>query len=379
MLRLQAERLAVTENGEMVFDYTGELGSEAVSKVLLVGVLRNRLDQLERLFESAGVTVLAVTSSALALARGARNADQNQPMLLLGRAGAEVVWRHQGTPKMLRHVSVMAVNGHGPVSIGPVGSELGRSMTLSRANGVPTRELLLWDGIGLSDDQLVELSERSGLQVRPSDALQVLGLEAEPDAKQTADREAFAPALSLALAGADRDLLPLDFRRSRLTPAPKRRLSRGTTYAILAAAILLAAIAGMYVVVERRQTEYDKISGELNSMQGTLKTANAMLDRVNYGRGFFETRPPYLDVMVELTRAFPRNDPIYVTSVTLRDNHKGQLQGKAPREKMARDLLDQIKKNPKFTDVKLQNLRETGGKTNDFTFSINFTYTAPRE
>jgi hypothetical protein len=212
--------------------------------------------------------------------------------------------------------------------------------------------------------------------VRPSDALEVLGLEAEPDAKPAADREAFAPALSLALAGADRELLPLDFRKSRLTPAPKRRLSKGTTYAIMGAAVLLAAIVGMYVVVERRQSEYDKVTKDLNSIQGTLKTANAMIDRVNYGRSFFETRPPYLDVMLELTKAFPRNDPIYVTSLTLHDTRKGTIQGKAPREKMFLDLLDQIKKNPKFTDVKFKSLRETGGKTNDFSWTIDFTYAA---
>ena len=84
--------------------------------------------------------------------------------------------------------------------------------------------------------------------------------------------------------------------------------------------------------------------------------------------------------MVELTRAFPRNDPIYVTNLTLHDR-KVTIQGKAPREKNFLDLLEQIKRNPKFTDVKFKSLRETGGKTNDFSWTIEFTYTytAPAE
>ena len=46
-----------------------------------------------------------------------------------------MVWRHDGTPRMLRHVSVLAVNGHGPVTLNSLGSELGRTLALTRGTG----------------------------------------------------------------------------------------------------------------------------------------------------------------------------------------------------------------------------------------------------
>jgi hypothetical protein len=210
--------------------------------------------------------------------------------------------------------------------------------------------------------------------VRPSAALEVLGLEAEPDVKPVADREAFAPALSLAVAGADRALLPLDFRRSRLTPVPKRKFTRGGTYAMIGAAALLLAVIGLYVMVEKRQAEFDALTQELKGMSESVKSARATVDKVNYGRGFFDTRPPYLEVLRELTMTFRNDEQIYVTNLNLRDNRKGTIQGKAARDKIVRDLLDRMKKNPSFGDVRMQEIRETGGKTNEFSFTITFTY-----
>src|SRR5438477_10424922 len=61
-LRLQAERLAVAEHGEVVFDFAGRANPMAASKVLLVGMLRQRMDKVERMLDAAGLTVLAVTS-----------------------------------------------------------------------------------------------------------------------------------------------------------------------------------------------------------------------------------------------------------------------------------------------------------------------------
>src|SRR5258706_2501396 len=124
MLRLQAERLVVSESGEMVFDYAGRSDSTRANKVLLVGVKRQRLEQIEDLLDAAGISVVAITSAALTLAGGTGNIDKDVPMLLLGRQGAEMVWRHDGAPRMLRHVSVLAVNGHGPVTLNSLGSEL---------------------------------------------------------------------------------------------------------------------------------------------------------------------------------------------------------------------------------------------------------------
>jgi hypothetical protein len=394
VLRLQAERLSVSESGEMVFDYAGSIDTSRANKVLLVGVPRKRLDQVDQLCAAAGVTAASVTSSGLTLARAANGgADKpaaggengDVPMLLLSRQGGEIVWGHGGAPRALRHVAGVAVNGHGPVSVAPLGSELSRTLAFTRANGA-SRDMLLWDGIGLEPDQLSELSDRSGLRVRSADPMSVLGLapgNAGPKvAADPATGQSIAPALSLALAAADRRRLPVDFKRSRLAPPPKRRLSRGATWSIVGGAVLLLGTIALYVDVERRQSELDQTNAQVKAMAPEVKTARELAARVTYAGGFFgKTRPPYLDCLKELSeRAFRDADAraIWATSFTLHANRKGQLQGKAVNEKSIRDLVDRIKLNRQFADVTGE-WRDAGGKTREFTYTItfNYTYVAP--
>ena len=406
MLRLQAERLGVSDSGEMVFDYAGRISADEPNKVLLVGLLRQRLDQIEKVIESAGLTVGAVTSSALTLAQGAARgagADQGLPMLLLGRQGAEVVWRHEGMPRMLRHLAVFAVNGHGPVTLGPLGSELGRAMALTRSNGSgAAREMLLWDGIGLSEDQLNELAERSGVRVHPSDTMTMLGLESsngsvavgDPAATagtQTAEAlaQTFAPALALAAAAADRQLLPLDFTRSRLTVRRSRRLGQRTTWMILGASLLVLMAIGLYVWVQQRQSQLDSIETTIAGMQKDVDEAKVVVDRMDYTRAYFDARPPLLECLREITLAYHDDDKIWTTSLTLREEErrtekekklppvrKGTLQGKASDNNVVYAVLDRLRKNPKFASVQMLKVQEVGGKSKDVTFTASFNFTA---
>ena len=395
MLRLQAERLAVSESGELVFDYAGTPDPGAPNRLLLVGVLRQRLEQIDRALAAARLTPIAVTSSALALAKAAgdasapsASADANAPMLVLGRQGAEMVWRNaEGAPRMLRHVAVIAVNGHGPVSVTPIGSEVGRALTLARGNGTPaSREMILWDGVGLSADQVNELSTRSGLSVRPGDALASLGVDAAPDALATkddhraqaaADGDVFAPALALALAAADRDRLPVDFKHSRLTPPKQRRVGRGTTWAAIGGAVALLALGGLYFAVQSRERELNTLNAQLKEGAADVKAAQASVERTNVARGFFETRPPMLDALREIALMFRDDERIWITSFTAKDDRKVTLQGKADADRTVRALLKRLKENPRFADAKLGNSTVTEGTQNrpsEVTFSITFSY-----
>ena len=402
MLRLQAERLAVSDSGEMVFDYAGRIEPNQSNKVLLVGLLRQRLTQIESIFEAARVSVTAVTSSALTLAQGARGADHGLPMLLLGRQGAEMVWRHEGTPRMLRHVLVMAVNSHGPVTMGPLGSELGRAVALTRANGniKAASDLMLWDGVGLSGAQVAELAERSGVRVHASDAMTMLSLEptktavaedgnvGEQDAGVVA--ESFAPAIALAAAAGDRSLLPLDFTRSQLTPKRERRVGSRTGWSIAGAVLLVLLIAGLYYVDEKRQSELDGINAEMDAKKAKIQSAQTIMGRMDYTKAYFDARPPVLECLREVTLSFRDDEKIWTTSLSLREEErrtekekklppirKGQLQGKAFDSTVVYTMLDRLRKNPKFQDVKLQKVSDVGGKSREVTFSATFNFIAP--
>jgi hypothetical protein len=399
MLRMQAERLAVSESGEMIFDYAGKADSSKANKVLLVGVRRQRLEQIEEMLDAAGIGIVAITSAALTLAGGTRTGDQDMPMLLLSRQGAEMVWRHDGTPRMLRHVSVMAVNSHGPVTLGPLGSELGRTLALSRGNGsTGARELLLWDGLGLTSEQVTELSDRTGVKLRSGDVLGSLGLEQSadthsgsgPDSGDAAGAtgEMYAPALSLALAGADKNLLALDFRKSRLTPRKKRKVGKQTGWIIAAAAVLILGTIGLYVNVHMQENELNRLTSDYARDEKKIQSADALIDRVNFTRGYFDTRPPFLECLREITLTYG-TDKIWTTNLSLREEEKrlptdkgpvgrkGQLQGRAANSATVVQFLQKMRGNKKFADFGRQyDSRDAGSKNGEVVFTASFVFTA---
>src|SRR6185295_1216852 len=126
----------------------------APARVLLVGVLRQRLDKVARMMDAAGMSVLAITSSGLVLASCVRKiADGDGGVLVLNKNGGEIVWRSAGMPRMLRHVPVMTngTNGH-PDSPGlaPLGNELRRAVATAQQGGDNgDQQVLLLDGLGL--------------------------------------------------------------------------------------------------------------------------------------------------------------------------------------------------------------------------------------
>jgi hypothetical protein len=72
--------------------------------------------------------------------------------------------------------------------------------------------------------------------------------------------------------------------------------------------------------------------------------------------------------------AFNYDEPVWATNFTLRDNHKGQLQGKAADQRTVLSVLDRLKNNPHFSAVQLQDLREAGQRSREVAFSISFTF-----
>ena len=81
--------------------------------------------------------------------------------------------------------------------------------------------MLLLDGVGVPKEKVGELSQRLGFDVRNDDGTRMLGLSPIDRSTDASDEPEspgyFAPALSLALAGAKPDTIPVDFAHSRLT------------------------------------------------------------------------------------------------------------------------------------------------------------------
>jgi len=384
MLRLQAERLAVAEHGDVVFDFAGRTSSSTISKVLLVGMVRDKLHRVEQMMDAAGMSVVAITSTGLTLAAAAARAKgMDSPgggLLMLGRNGGEVIWRHDGAPRMLRHVAYL-MNGHGHPPIAPLGAELHRAVAFASSNGDVAKELLVVDGVGLPAEQVTQLADRIGVNVRADDGVKSLRVSVDPGAQSEKEGDEpatvgrFAPAMSLALAAAKPELLPLDFRHSRLAPAPPQRLSRLQVWGIAIGTIVVLGLVTLYFTVRSKEHTLADLEGQLKTMKSDVTAAQSNVDRVKYGRGYFENRPPILDVMRELSMTFGDSERIWVTSIGYREGNRFTISGKASDPKTPVNFSDRLRANPHFSDVRMPSgIVEADPKTREVSFTVSFQF-----
>jgi len=371
-LRLQAERFTSAE--DLVFDYAGQADSRKARKVLLAAMLRPQMEKLERMADSAGLKLLGITSATLALASAA-SGNESSLLLTIAPDAMELAARHEGTPVLLRHLassnaSAALKNGGAQEIASMVGSEVRRVVTLMPSNGAePSRSLTLWDSLGLSDTELPVLQDRSGLAIENRMDLKSLGIASAPG-----DNSArFAPAIAMAVAAAEKRL-PLDFLHSRLAPRKEQRIGRRTLWGIIAAVLLVGSIGYLFVDQQQREADLAALKDHLKNIEPNVQAAEKLTEKVSHGRGWYETRPPMLECLREITRAFRDDEPIWVSSFTLRDNHKGTLKGRAADLKYINDVAERLQKNKNFTDVRYQDLREVSGSSRDRSFSLNFVF-----
>ena len=238
------------------------------------------------------------------------------------------------------------------------------------ANGSATsRTLLLVDSLGLSDQQVGDLSGKLGIAVKSRTSRELLGVDGASAA--TTDVTA---AIALAIVAAKQQI-PLDFEHSRLTPTAPRRFGRGSIWGACIGAAALAIVVWLLVAASQRQSTLRDLQKKLVAINPDVAAAKASIDRLNYGRGFFpENRPSAIDCLREITMAFRNDERIWTTSFTVREGGKSVLSGKAADQKTILRVLDGLKQTGKFIDVKLIDMREADNRGNEMSFSIGFTY-----
>ncbi|HEV8292328.1 MAG TPA: hypothetical protein VGP94_10405 [Tepidisphaeraceae bacterium] len=373
-LRLQAERHSSAD--ELIFDYAGHPDPRKPRKVLLAAMLKPQMERLQRMADAAGLRLLGITSATLALAGAAANAPATSLMLTIAPDAMELAARYDGTPVLLRHLASTGTesfrNGSAQDMASMVGGEVRRVVTLMPQNGEGgDRSITLWDSVGLSESELPVLQDRSGLAVQNLADLNTLGITgATPDAAR------YAPAVALALSAAEKRL-PLDFLHSRLATAKESRIGRRTVWAAIIGAVVIGLIAFLLVDLQQREAQLKEILAKLDNLKPDITSAEKLTEKVSYGRGWFETRPAMLACLREITLAFRDDEPIWVSSFALRDNHKGTLKGRTADRKFVtgpQGLIDRLQKNKNFSDVRVQELREVGGTSRDVSFSLNFIF-----
>ena len=107
-------------------------------------------------------------------------------------------------------------------------------------------------------------------------------------------------------------------------------------------------------------------------MSKNVPAAKKMIDQVGYARQWFRHQPVHLENLRELTLAFPRSSDIWLTSLAVDPSLNQVIAGRATNEDAILDVVDKLKANPLFKDIKLLHIRKMGQNTDVMTFAINF-------
>lgn len=369
LLRLQAEGEFTSELKDLVHDYyPGQ--AETPSEVLLVATQKKYVDAAESLCQAAKLQLAGVTSSTIALA------DASSPggamMLAVSPAGAELYGRHGQTVR----ISHLRSGGTERAFVG----ELRRAVSTIPANG-GGRELILWDGAGLS---ATTLANELGFPVRAG-GFASMGVNAgsNSDAK-------FAAAVAVAVAGMSG--LAVDFQHSKLAVAPRRLVPRWAWIAVAAVVALVAAGVLAFRDLAAQEAAVATQRDDLKKNETAVLAAEQFVSRVKYAKGWHHTDPRYVACLRDLVTGrdnLPDDNQTFATKLSLKEGTRvekgktirtgdlaGELFGKTPDQKLVQDIIDTLKKNPNFPEVSWGEMR-IGGRNREVSFSVKFTYRPP--
>jgi len=386
ILSLMVEREFGSDRKELVFDYSLGTRDAGESSALLVAAPQSVLDQLTAMAGAAGLNLISVTPSTMALA-GATNgdADRDQIILHVFGGGAELVLRARGGIEMMRRLPIRIPAGDGLDRLwgnGRMLSELADELRcvvslLPGAGDDTARELLIWDETGLKPADCDVLSEYLALPVRTCecpDGLELGSARPAPGAQ-------FFAAATMALAAVCARALRIDLLHSRLSPPKRIGIGRWAAWVAIVVAAIAVAVTVLALDWRRDRLEVAALTTRLEDMHDDLAEAEDVIDKVIFARPWYDRRPSYLDCMREVTLAFPQEGLIWTTSLAVQqDMHEGRpvrkvvLSGKAIDESAVLDVLDRLKANPRLSEVKPLYLRQVVRQGRQVAFAITFTF-----
>ncbi len=373
MLSIQAERAFGLNAGELVFDYCGRVSTAEKNQVLLLAARRQIVRQIKELAGAAGLQVQAITVSALACCRAGSEASPGDHYGLYARPTYCEFWRQAGgTPRFIKHVP-MARDGTSGDYVDLLSSTVERLILLSSGpNEAPPYQITAYDGCGQSDELAMRLNERLGAQATVREghaAVQAKGLLSP---KESQGAHAIAAA-ALAMTAAMDKTLP-DFLNPRIGVKKHAAHKRLIGWVVFIAAACIVAIGALLFDWQRDKSDIATYNQQLKQMGGDIIAAREIVDRVAYARTWASREPQFLDCLHELTLAFPEEPRIWATSLALNENGTGSVVGKAVNEASFYEVLDNIKQNKVFSDVKMIHIRDAGRDSREKEFAISFKF-----
>ena len=381
ILTIAVEREFASDRNELVFDYVSGTGPDGEPSVLLMAAPRRSVDHLVAMAQAAGLTATAMTSSTMALADSANGLLLADRLVLhVFRGGIELAARSPAGHLTVWRLSASPPDGPqaDPTGAGTwlddLAHELRRIvyMSLGDAGAGQTRELLVWNETGPAPEAWDALGRRLDMPVRlcaSEDSHRPEVGDAPPAGGQ------YSAAAAMALAGLKGRALPVDFLHSRLTPPKTLALRRKVAWGVAASAVALLAGAAFVFDLICDEWEVADMEARLAANAESLAEAENLVAKAAFARPWYRREPRRLECLRQVTLTFPAEGGIWTTSLSMQEDLRGVISGKATTKARVLDVLDRLKANPRFADVKPLYLREAGRGGRDVAFAMTFHYT----
>ncbi len=377
ILRIKAEREFSLDYNDLVVDYIGQGRAAEKSSLLLVATLRQKIEQLVETSHAAGLTVLSITSSFLAVASAFRQTGfENGYALYIRPNYTEFLVQQNKSFTLLRHIPVaVGARQDAKADVSELGRQLQRLISLlpDSSSETDTKKLFIWNAADISPEALQVFEQSVSLRAEIVNGAANLTVKKSIRSGESGiDR--FTAAISLASAAGKPKLLGIDFLNSHISPEKKaadgRRILRVVLVGLAVVLCSLFIILGWY----GQKAEVAELRTRLEGMKQDITEAEEVIDKVSFSRGWYSARPKFLNCLKQLTLAFPAQTDIWVTSLAIREDMQANVTGKSLDEKNVLQLLDALKASVSFSDVEMLYMRNIGRATKEISFAISFTF-----
>jgi hypothetical protein len=377
MLRIQAERAFASAAGDLAVDYVAgpEVGDR--STVLLCAVPRERVDRALAIARAAGLAVSCVTPTVAALVRAGSRDENGAARVALNVVPGSIEIAIQAGDRLesVRHVAPPApASKDGGGATDRLAVEL-RRILMTRADGERGEaRLTIWDGAGSAEGMLEQVQAALATDASETGSIATL---ADLNGSRGSSPEGFAHAGAIALARAaiEPALVAVDFLNSRLRAPAARRFGIGARVAAGVGLALLLFIGWRVVEWQLASLAVGSLEREIQAQASVVSEARAVREKVDFADGWFEARPALLECMLELSRAFPENDRIWATHVSLPQDLHGVISGQATDDGAVLAMFEKLQASPSFYEVTMHGgitYPRASGRDRNLAFSISF-------
>ncbi len=141
---------------------------------------------------------------------------------------------------------------------------------------------------------------------------------------------------------------------------------------MLTAGVILLLLGVYFYSWYSDRSKISHYQQQLDDMNENVKAAREVIDQVAFARQWFQQEPVHLENLRQLTMLFPQDSNIWLTSLAVDESLNQVITGRAISEDAILDVVDSLKSNSLFRDIKLLYIRKMGKDTDVMIFAINF-------